>query len=277
MQSLSEGLIKLPEELLKDLEAFALRWYFAHVRGVCERRFRFDEEALDRALRLVAQAERDFNVPASTAANVKEAKTKSVFMKTFKLKASLYGVDLDVPVKFRVIFDRMGTLRTFHGNYDPKTNFITVSPYNMHMTGPSITTIAALRNCLTKVPYLTHVIKHELTHLVQLLVLQYKHPAQVSGSYDERESGYNDDYVGSNLEFDPLIKSTIGTLKRLKLKYRYTHGYTASGLLNGFLGTGPMPAWMDEGDVSVFISMLKRRSPSKWRKAVKHITMASES
>lgn len=262
---IAEGLIKLPTGLYIELERFVLNWYFAHVYSTVERRFRFDEDTLDSALRLVDASCKHYGVKPS-AADVKTARNKLSFTKTFTLDENVYGEEIYMKVTLKLVLERVKTANL--GTYNNETGFIILSAFNLHMTGPSLGTVSAIRHSLGKVDELLAHLKHELTHLVQYRALAGKHAKQVAGSYDV-EAEFNDEYALAPLEFDPLIKSAKGALARLAVKYKLTPGYKHDELRDAFICVADPPEWMLPDDRSGFFATLKRRAPVKWRKAVK--------
>lgn len=263
--SLTEGLIKLPPSLLNRLTNFVLTWYFAHVSATIDRRFRFDEEALERAHHLLSADMAKYHI-AVPLEKVRIAREKKVFMKTFELSEPSYGNELDMKVKLKLVFERHKRLASNIGVYRDDTAFITLSPFNMHMTGASLSTISALRASLQKIPELIGFLEHELTHLIQYRSL--KHADQLKGDYSQ-SAEFDDSYGLAPVEFDPLIKSSRATFKRLEAKYKSYPGYDRDELLNAYLSAGPRPDWMLPDDQSSFFEVLKRRAPIKWKKAVK--------
>lgn len=262
---IAEGLIKLPAGLYKELERFVLKWYFAHVYSMIERRFRFDEDALDSAHRLVTAACKHYNVHPSPA-DIQTARSKLSFTKTFTLDENVYGEQIRMKVLLKLMLERSKTKNL--GSYNDRTGFIILSAHNLHMTGPSLATVSSIRHSLGKVEELLAYLRHELTHLVQYRALAGKSVKQVSGAYNI-EADFDDEYALSPLEFDPLIKSAKGTLARLETKYKLVPGYQKRALVDAYLYVAEPPPWMVPGDRSAFFDALKRRDPVKWRKAIK--------
>lgn len=262
---IAEGLIKLPNGLYKELERFVLNWYFAHVYATIERNFRFDEDALDSAHRLVNASCKHYDIKPSVT-DIRTARDKFSFKKTFTLAENVYGEDINMKVTLKLVLERVNTKNL--GSYNNATGFIILSAFNLHMTGPSLRTVSAIRHSLGKVEELLAHLKHELTHLVQYRALAGKSVKQVSGSYDV-DAEFDDNYALAQLEFDPLIKSAKGFLVRLEVKYKLTPGYNKRELQDAFLCVTDPPKWMLSTDRSGFFATLKRRAPVKWRKAVK--------
>lgn len=252
---IAEGLIKLPAKLYQELERFMLNCYFAHAYSVIEKRHRFDEDTLDVAHRLVSAACKRYDVNPS-AADIKQARSETVFKKVFTLKENMYGEPIKMKVKFELHFERRATRSV--GSYEDKTGFIILSPYNMHMTGVSLYTLSSLKSSLSKVDELIAHLKHELTHLVQYRALAHKNSKQADIDYDT-ESDYDDSYALAKLEFDPLIKSARGKLARLEAKYKQVPGYSKRALLDAFLSVTQLPSWMAVDDRSEFFRVLKDR------------------
>lgn len=263
---IAEGLIKLPSGLYAELERFVLNWYFAHVYATIERRFRFDEDTLDSAHRLVNAACMHHGVKPS-ATDIRTARDKLSFTKVFTLDENVYGEEIYMKVTLKLMLERAKTKNL--GKYNNETGFITLSAFNLHMTGPSLGTLSAIRHSLGKVDELLGYLKHELTHLVQYRALAGKNVKQVAAGYDDVESEANDEYMLSQVEFDPLIKSAKGMLARLAVKYKTMPGFSKRELQDAFLCVADPPEWMLPEDRSGFFETLKRRAPVKWRKAVK--------
>lgn len=262
---IAEGLIKLPEDLYNELKQFTLKWYFAHVYASIERRFRFDENAYDTAHRLVDAACKLHGVH-STVADAKIAREKFNFTKAFTLDENVYGEEIRMRVTLKLVLERKNTKDL--GTYNDQTGFIILSAYNLHMTGASLSTISSLRYSLGKVELLLSHLRHELTHLVQFRALAGKHAEQVVGNYSAK-GAFDDAYALSTLEFDPLIKSAQGVLSKLEAKYKFTPGYNKRMLTDAFICVIEAPPWMLPDDQSSFFEALKRRAPTKWRKAIK--------
>ena len=267
---LTEGLIKLPQRLLAEMESFVLTWYFAYVQATIERKFRFDDESLDRAHALVRAAMKHHGVEP-TPSQVRKARDQKAFMKTFVLDEELYDVSLKMNVKLKLVLERHKRLASNIGVYRDSTGFITLSAYNLHMTGASLQTVSAVRRSLQKVPELLGFLEHELTHLVQYRTLALKHEDQVTGDYAQ-DAEFNDEYGLAQVEFDPLIKSELARFKQLTAKYQSYPGYNKRELLDAFTFSGPTPKWMSPTDRSQLLEVLKRRAPVRWRKAVKLFT-----
>lgn len=263
---IAEGLIKLPPVLYQELEQFVLNWYFAHAYATIERKFRFDENTLKTAHRLITVACKLYSV-TPTATNIRIARDKFSFKKTFTLDEVVYDHPLYMKVMLRLDLEKSKTKDL--GSYKDKTGFIVLSAHNLHMTGQSLGTISAIRHSLGKIDELLSYLQHELTHLVQQRVLVIKHPEQIASSYGA-ESEFDDAYALSQLEFDPLIKSAKGVLTRLKTKYKLTTPeYNERALQDAFICVTEPPSWMLPDDQSVFFETLKRRSPARWRKAIR--------
>lgn len=266
--NLHEGLIKLPPGLLEALQDFTLKWYFAHVFAEIEKRHRFDDETLERAHRIVSSAAREHDA-MPTQEQIRIARKKTAFIKTFGTDEQVYHESLP-KVKLKVQLDRQSNLHGNLGLYRDHTAFITVSPFNMHMTGQALRTLSSLRYALSKVPELIGTLEHELTHLIQYRTLSKK---------SERQIGIHDDYsltgevdaawALSDIEFDPAIKSARGELKKLESKYKSFPGYNKESLRDAFLGVGKVPEFMHPNDTSHFFELLKSLDSRKWRKAVK--------
>jgi hypothetical protein len=263
---LAEGLIKLPPRLLSQMTEFVLTWYFAHVSATIDKRFRFDEDSLDRAHHLLSAAMAEHHV-AVPQAKVRIAREKKVFMKTFELNhESVYDTQLALNVKLKLVFERHRGLATNLGVYRDNTAFIILSPYNLHMTGASLATVASLKASLQKVPELLGFLEHELTHLIQHRF--FNHADQLKGNYSQTDE-FDDAYGLAPVEFDPLIKSSRATLRRLEQKYKGYPEFNRTEMINAYLSAGPKPRWMHDSDVCQFFEVLKRRAPVRWKKAVK--------
>ena len=260
-----EGLIKLPPALYQELEKFVLNWYLAHVYAVVERKHSFDENTLDTAHRLIATACARYGV-TPTATDIRIARNKFSFQKTFTLDEKVYNTSVYMKVVLELVLEQSKTKNL--GSYEDETGFIILSAHNLHMTSRSLATTSSLRYSLGKIDELLSYLKHELTHLVQLRILANKHHEQVAAAYSA-ESDFDDSYALSQLEFDPLIKSELGVLSKLKAKYRLTPGYNGRALQDAFICVAKPPSWMLPDDQSVFFEVLKRRAPSRWRKAVR--------
>lgn len=270
---LREGMIKLPQALLQELQDFTLTWYFAHVQAVIDRRYRFDEEGADAAQSVIDAAQRKYGVSV-TPSHVRTAREKRTFMRTFRVNDELYGAKLDFSVKLKVLFEKQQLMRSFAGLYRDNTAFITLSPYNMHMTGPSLSSLSALRYSLAKIDDLLGYLEHELTHLVQHRALAPKHDKQVQHAYTPAQArSFDTKYVLDPTEFDPTIKSEAASLKRLMLKYKGYPGYSKQGLIDAFVFAGPAGV-MTASDQSNFFHVLKQHDPARWKKAVKLLMTA---
>lgn len=264
---ITEGLIKLPKALYAEMERFTLEVYYAHVQARIDRGFRFDEEGGDRAQRILNQALAARGITLDGEL-VHKARTQLSFMKQFRLQDRLYGVDLDLKVRLKVLFDRHKGLGSNMGRYRDNTAFIHISPFNLHMTGPSLRTVSAVKHSLNKVDELLGFLEHEVTHLVQYRILRQKSEQQVhDNDYDEAA---DDRYMTAQVEFDPLIKSSKKELLTLQRNRYFDKSKTI--VRDAFLSVIPTPEWMRQSDVSGFFDSLKRNDVRRWRKAVKLFT-----
>lgn len=266
---INEALIKLPSQTYEQMKRFMLQTYFAHVQARIDSAFRFDEDEGDRAQRALDRELSKYDIKLDGEL-IHKARTAKSFVKLFKVNEHVYGVDLRATIRLKLMFERSSTLQTNMGMYRDETAFIILSPYNLHMTGPSLRTVSALRHSLNKVDDLLGYLEHELTHLVQYKILRAKHEDQVSNnSYDDAA---DDKYYGAQLEFDPLIKSERNRLKSI-IANRYSNK-PKSVIRDAFICVIPRPDWMDEHHISEFFSSLKRQDLQRWKKAVKLFTSA---
>lgn len=265
---ITEGLIKLPKALYAEMERFTLEVYYAHVQARIDRGFRFDEEGGDRAQRILNQALAARGVTLDGEL-VHKARKQLSFMKQFRLQDRLYGVDLDMKVKLKVLLERHRGLGVHMGQYLDRTAFIHVSPFNLHMTGPSLGTVSAVKHSLNKVDELLGYLEHEVTHLVQYRILRQKSEQQVHDN-DYDSDNIDDRYTTAQLEFDPLIKSAKKELLTMQRNRYFDKSKTT--VRDAFLSVIPTPEWMRQSDVSGFFDSLKRNDVRRWRKAVKLFT-----
>jgi hypothetical protein len=125
------------------------------------------------------------------------------------------------------------------------------------------------------------IIEHETTHAVQSMVLYLLHPSQ----YDSTTGGKSvkglrkgqakqEKYFTSNIEFDPLIKSSARELKGLFGKYNAVSDKDKKDLFikytfSDVASKGVSKADNKDFNRSSFFKSLKRSDPDKWKKAVK--------
>lgn len=271
---INEALIKLPQQAFEQMKRFVLQTYFAHVQARIDKGFRFDEESADRAQRILDRELSKYDVKLDGEL-IHKARTMKSFVKLFKVNESIYGVDVRVTVRLKLLFERSRSLQATAGMYRDETSFIVLSPFNLHMTGPSLSTVSALKHSLAKVDDLLGYLEHELTHLVQYRVLQAKSGKLID---DDSSNKYglndvaDDKYYNAPVEFDPLIKSERQRLKSIFAnKYQ---GKPKSIVRDAFLGVIPKPEWMEAHHVSDFFDSLKRTDKARWKKAVKLFTSA---
>lgn len=106
-------------------------------------------------------------------------------------------------------------------------------------------------------------IKHELTHRNQLL---HKYHEKQTELYDTKRKDSEEAYYMSQVEFDPMIKSSIENIKTLKKLYP-----DDMNVINYYIGVTNTKPKNYNFDRSSFLSILKKRAPIRYKKALKYI------
>jgi len=267
-KNLCEGLIKVPAKLLYDVQHFVLDAYFTYLEYHVPKMLRFeDEDVLDSCLRMIEQEKKARGVKTLPTFHTRLKLGARHVLKVFKLDDQLYAHDVKLTVRVKVHFEKSSTLGSNLGQYNDSgeaSSFIHVSPYALHMTGRSVTNKHQLKHVLAKLEDLLALVEHELTHLVQYRGLD--HPSQRAGNYADEED-FSDKYAMSQVEFDPLIKSAMGTARRALRTFRRDNPNRSDReYLDSFVSAAEaIPGYGQ----SSFFAILKKRKPTAWKKAVK--------
>ena len=133
--------------------------------------------------------------------------------------------------------------------------------------------------------------EHELTHYVQYKALHKLSAVQTYGADEaaqtSRIKGKKDAYYNSQVEFDPLIRTSLGEFHRMERdNIEAKMKGTRRGWIDIFVGAKAIPTQKFEMirsekhggfiEPSEFFLSLKKHSPDKWKKAVKLFTQELE-
>jgi len=267
---LSEGLIKLPQRLLEAGDRFVVETCLGLIAShvASDSRYRIFEYWADQTY------------PGYKISEVNLA-DDNITLKLPKPTAE----DFDVRYRKMFIMDSMifaptliitHTLSRANGVYQAVNKTIIISSRQLERLIEGIDTNTILTSVLQRAHELIErmrtTYKHELTHYVQYVALQWAHDDQVKTNREPEEDYKSaDDYQTSPIEFDPKIVSAIGyTLNAIRRRRQPSDQVIkaiAARVTQSDSGA-PNPELSDVQPLDFFVA-LKKRSPAKWKLAVK--------
>lgn len=296
---LVEGLIKLPEKMLKDGQskiASDICSYVSTELGATSRIHDSDAEDVKKMIAHVKELAAQYNAPIRHLKKKTRSKYKidldiadlpTSYKKNTQIEKEALKLELDID--WDHYQGRLKSLKADASYSDSKGGKIVMgigSITTMHwetvLKYPAF--VDLFDNRLERIMLN---FEHELTHYVQYKVLG---DAMNDRFADKREidGGRSDAYYNKDLEFDPLIKSAIGTYRR------YEKDNLEAKLAGGrrewvefFIGTKSVPRELayklKQGLISgekyggfvvpsEFFLSLKKHQPDKWKKAIKLFT-----
>lgn len=293
---LNEGLIKLPPNLTKQIVEFFVYWYLAYLKSLTIDNPAYDEDdiaVIEDSIKKLAVKYGVSNPTDSQVERVKNSLAKTGVFKNFKIEdlpehylarlGKMKGPEAvakakDATAKFIIAFGKHRHIsgKEF-GAFIRDQLQIVISIKNMQ-TSPetilkwlsSFNTVAASR----EIDKAIGTLEHEITHLVQELIMIVLHSDQdsVEGKY----SGDNkkDSYYTSQTEFDPMVKSSIRAINSLFSKKKAKTVQEKKDILNKFTWGDTQPDKIPnevaiEDDRSRFFRALRRSDMAKWKRAVK--------
>jgi hypothetical protein len=249
---LKEGLIKIDNNLVKEIAdtvfEYALRYIIFKYRN-------YQEENLRTVLKIIQDSIKEHHLNKYSSGFLYTLSNKFYDKETFEFEFT----DIDHnECHLSITTDEDGYASA---SFDPYHNTIA---FNIGVL---------LRSAMGRIchdPKLIYVInreiigitKHELTHRTQ--VAKRFHPYQTKLYNAEREDA-KDAYHMSQVEFDPHIKDTIESIKTLKKLYP-----DEPQIINYFIGANTNLKNVGFPP-NRFLETLKRRAPTKYKKALKYI------
>lgn len=244
------GLFEEPLDLYTVMQNWALRRYFEQVLG----RLITKPETVESTNLIQGIRKRGFG-PAKP---IKSISTKFPLSKIInwkyiaesdrdKLIQLLKQKGWNDSIPFVLILDPRNN-ETYHGNFATDTKKI------------KITTDAEVSNAKAfneETDEIRDAISHELTHLGQLILTDYKSLKNEAGSWSKKEKEpQSKDYLNQDIEFYPILKDWIKIFNR----YSFPSRENQEAYFKQFVeGENP----------ENFFAALKEKEPDKWRKAVK--------
>lgn len=284
-QDLKEGLIKLPQTLLSDIQTFVIdsmvKKYQYTLNYVADNKL-FNPKHYQKHTDTVAKLAQKYNVDVSREA-VDEVCEREVFTKQFQDDGDemkrhypdLVRQDIGSGETNRIMVqiwfntDRSGLKKSVRGTYGAKGagSFIKINPmFNDNLSPFTIRDKTAFE-IEDMIENFNGVVEHELTHYVQYAYFASKDDRQVQGPSTTGDSQEGSDaYHNSQIEFDPKIKSAITELEIQLKKITYPSKDAVHNRIKEFVG-----AVEDSYSTDAFMLSLKRNDTKKWKKAVKLI------
>lgn len=299
---LNEGLIKLPPKLTSLILEYFVFWYLAFLQGTVDADTSLEEDDLEMIELLLERIAKKHGSKVPAKADVKKAMTSRAIFKNFPVEdlptqylervAKVRGPEAmktlkDARVKFVVSFRK-------HPKVDMDGDFpqgifyaepaeIIVSIPNMPIHIDDVVHLLSTFNhaeVSRSINNTLGIVEHELTHAVQAMVLwllhskQYDHTEGKSASNLPTEEAKKDKYFTSDLEFAPLVKSSVRELKSLFGKNKATTDQEKKELFTKFTYSDVAEKSVNSADDkkfarSPFFKSLKRSDSAKWKKAVK--------
>lgn len=250
---LSEGLIKIDENLVKSITDCAFEYALRYLINYCE------ETRPDETGRMVAQIR-----TCITQYNLKDVSLARIYKYSHEIESNKN-------ITFKTIKDgnQLNVIFNFSPALSAATFRSTDNSITLYMaTFFSHTIDSILDGDLLSYFESTYIsllgtVKHELTHYYQYF---HKYHKTQLAQYDPKKKDRNDAYYMSNVEFDPMIKTTIENLKYLKKRYPGD-----KKIIDYFLGFTDKPPDYYKFSRGEFLPILKRRAPEKYKKALKYI------
>jgi hypothetical protein len=265
---INEGLIKLPA-IRDDVVKFVLAAFLGYAWIRVHRTMADDKHTLARACIMIQAEAGRHDIELRMA--VERMRGVDNIMRTFKFPDEvLYNGKVLNAIKVKALFVKQHNMEMAGGMYrDHAIGFITISLFNLHMT--RLSTWSVFQAAMRKLPELITMIEHELTHYVQHKSDFHPDQLQMNSAYDE---AHHDDYYLSRVEFDAMIRSSMGRLGRLREMYQHVEGFNEDELLRAAVCATPPPPWAGGDVVIPFFRVLKQRSRPRWELAVRKLTTA---
>lgn len=155
------------------------------------------------------------------------------------------------PTSFVLIFNPQNS-ETFQGEFNTTTHKIKVV---------ANADISSIREFNDEIIEIGETIKHELTHLAQAILKDYKNLHNDPGSPFKKEvASENKEYLNDDAEFYPMLKDWISFFNRQHFSSKKDQEDYFKECI-GVTGSNPIS----------FFHALKEKEPEKWRKAVKEL------
>lgn len=298
---LNEGLIKLPPKLTQLMLDYFIYWYLAFLEGNANADKSYDDEDQDMIKLALERLAKKHNVPIPSQVDIKKSMTNKAVYKRFPVEdlppqylervAKVKGPEAmeelkKAHVKFVVSFKKHPKIDMDEdfpqGIFYPNPPEIIISIPNIQIQVPRMLELLSRFNhteASRNINFTLGIIEHETTHAVQSMILYLLHPSQYDSKTDGKSvrglrkgQAKHEKYFTSNIEFDPMIKSSIRELKGLFGKYKAVSDkdkkeifikYTFSDVASKGISKA------DDVNRSSFFKSLKRSDPDKWKKAVK--------
>jgi hypothetical protein len=299
---LNEGLIKLPPKLIQSMLDYFVYWYLAYLEGSVDKKT-YDEDDLDMIKLSIERLAKKHGVSIPTSGDVQKSMKIRAVYKNFPVEdLPLQYLERVAKVKGQ---EAMEELKKEHVKFvvsfkeHPKVDMDKDFPQGIFYAEPA-EIIISIPNIQIKVPKMLEllsqfnhsevsrninftlgIVEHETTHAVQSMVLYLLHPSQ----YDPEKGGKSvrglhtgqakqEKYFTSNIEFDPLIKTSIRELKGIFGKFKATTEKDKKDLFTKYTYGDVVSKDVSKADNkdfyrSVFFKALKRSDLDKWKKAVK--------
>jgi len=277
---LNEGVIKLPQKLLKDATDHFNYWALAHVLHHGLKKAGRDRDEQQFVLAAIKKAAFDAGVKMPTSTDIGKAGRNSTLVRRFQLG--------DLPASYLKSLTRVSgaeerDVKRLFGSIDIKFKIFFV-PHSKTRIGPywsaddqeiGVSTVHAhlsskdFKNFSDYSPATIskrmHValgdIEHELTHGIQELVLQFLHKEQSDPKGDSALHGKGEtEYYLLATEFDPWIKTSVRRFRTVVQHHKAERNLTKQKeLFQSY----------SQGDGSDFFAVLKKHDPERWKKAVR--------
>lgn len=292
---LNEGLIKLPPKLTDSLIGYFVYWYLAFLEGSAEASDAFDEDDRDMIQLALERLVKKFNSKTPSASDVKKTMTNRAVFKNFPVEdipiqyleriAKVKGSEaLDelksAHIKFSVSFKpHPKVTEGEEGVFYKKPAEIIISIPNMQISVGKMLQLLSMFNHAEagrNINNMLGIIEHEISHVVQSMILFLIHPQQFSDlqskSVTKRLTGH-DKYLAKDIEFSPWIKTSVREIKSVFEKNK-ANAQEKKDLFTKFtygdvLSKDVSKADNKKHERSKFFKSLKRSDLEKWKKAVK--------
>lgn len=305
---INEGLIKLPPKLTNSLIEYFVYWYLAFLEGRAEADESLEEDDFDTIKLALARLAKKHGAKPPSPGDIKKAMTNRSIFKNFPVEdlpaqylerltkvkgASALAALKDARVKFVVAFKK-------HPKVDMDNDF----PQGIFYDSDPAEIIISIPNMPVKIPTMVQLlvdfnynevsrsinntigtVEHELTHAIQSLVLSLLHQSQYDTETDGKADSnlpsnemLKDKYFTSDLEFAPHVKASIRELNTIFDKNKATTAQAKQELFTKFTYGDASSANVAKFDDkkfsrSPFFKSLKRSDTTKWKKAVKLLSL----
>lgn len=254
----SSGLFEEPQELFNFMNQWARCRYFEQVSGRAIDRKQLEPNSKKLDLLIQGIQKRGFKpakiinsistkFPLSKIVNWKYVDSADKNLIITRLKENGWKD----PISLVLIFNPRSS-ETFHGEFNPNTKKIKV------VANADVSSIEEFNEEILQIG---EALKHELTHLAQSALKDYKNLHNDPGSPFKKEITPKDkEYLNDDLEFYPILKDWISFFNRqhfVSKEQQEEYFKTSIGI---------------KGSDSIdFFQALKEKEPDKWRKAVKEL------